>query len=112
MIFQGEGQDAGNENADGLGFHGWKEEAGSWYYYEQGQKKTGWPVSYTHLVTFSPTLNTFLGLSTLPQDISEIWSKPSAPPKSMNAPKSVTFLTVPSTFWPTAMRSNLSLIHI
>ena len=20
----------------------WKEEAGSWYYYEQGQKKTGW----------------------------------------------------------------------
>ena len=42
VIFQGEGQDAGNENADGLGFHGWKEEAGSWYYYEQGQKKTGW----------------------------------------------------------------------
>lgn len=42
VIFQGEGQDAGKENADGLGFHGWKEEAGSWYYYEQGQKKTGW----------------------------------------------------------------------
>ena len=37
VIFQGEGQDAGKENADGLGFHGWKEEAGSWYYYEQGQ---------------------------------------------------------------------------
>ena len=36
VIFQGEGQDAGKENADGL------EEAGSWYYYEQGQKKTGW----------------------------------------------------------------------
>lgn len=42
VIFQGEGQDAGKENAYGLGFHGWKEEAGSWYYYEQGQKKTGW----------------------------------------------------------------------
>lgn len=42
VIFQGEGRDAGKENADGLGFHGWKEEAGSWYYYEQGQKKTGW----------------------------------------------------------------------
>lgn len=42
VIFQGEGRDAGEENADGLGFHGWKEEEGSWYYYDRGQKKTGW----------------------------------------------------------------------
>ena len=62
-------------------------------------------MSLMRAVTLSPTLNTFFGFSILPQDISEMWSKPSAPPRSMNAPKSVTFLTVPSTLSPTAIFS-------
>ena len=65
-------------------------------------------MSLINVFTTSPTLNTFFGFSTLPQEISEIWSSPSAPPKSINAPKSVTFLTVPSTTSPTLILANNS----
>ena len=65
-------------------------------------------ISLIRAFTLSPTLKTFFGFSTLPQDISEMWSRPSAPPRSINAPKSVTFLTTPSTVWPTAIFSNNS----
>ena len=71
-------------------------------------------VSWISLImtfTLSPTLNSFLGSATRPHDISEMWRSPSAPPKSMNAPKSVRFLTVPSTIMPTLIReSNSSCI--
>ena len=60
-------------------------------------------------LTLSPTLRTDLGSSTLPHDISEMWRSPSAPPRSMNAPKLVTFLTTPSTVIPTSILSNSSL---
>ena len=59
-------------------------------------------IAFTRTLTLSPLLNTFLGFSIRPQLISEMWSRPSAPPKSTNAPKSVTFFTVPSTVWPTS----------
>ena len=58
-------------------------------------------ISLIRAFTWSPNLNTFLGFSTCPHDISEIWRSPSAPPRSINTPKSVTFLTVPSTTSPT-----------
>ena len=58
--------------------------------------------------TESPTLYTFLGFSVLPHDISEIWRSPSTPPRSINAPKSVTFLTVPSIVSPSWIFSNNS----
>ena len=57
-------------------------------------------------VTLSPDLKTFLGFSTLPQLISEICKSPSAPPRSTNAPKSVTFFTVPSITSPGVIFSN------
>ena len=63
-------------------------------------------ISLIRTLIGSPTLKIFFGFSTLPQDISEICSRPSAPPRSMNAPKSVTFLTTPSTTSPTAIFSN------
>ena len=48
-------------------------------------------------VTSSPGLKSFLGFPTLPHDISEICNRPSAPPISINAPKSTTLLTTPVT---------------
>ena len=34
-----------------------------------------------------------------PYDMSVMWSRPSTPPRSMNAPKSVMFLTTPFRTW-------------
>ena len=63
-------------------------------------------ISLIRTFNFSPTVKTFLGFSTRPQLISEMWRSPSAPPKSMNAPKSVTFFTVPSTVIPASIFAN------
>ena len=63
-------------------------------------------ISLINTLTFCSGVKIFLGFSTCPQLISEMWRSPSAPPRSMNTPKSVTFLTVPSTTSPTLMLSN------
>jgi hypothetical protein len=46
---------------------------------------------------FSSILTASRGWLTRPQDMSVMWSRPSMPPRSTNAPKSAMFLTVPLT---------------
>ena len=48
-----------------------------------------------------------LGLSTRPQERSVMWRRPSTPPRSMNTPKSVMFLTAPSRTWPASIVSRI-----
>ena len=54
-------------------------------------------LSYFNIFTLisSPILSISPGCLILDQDISVICSKPSRPPRSMNTPKSVIFLTIP-----------------
>src|SRR3546814_2174266 len=49
--------------------------------------------SKTTTLTFSSNDKTSFGCSIRPQEISVICNKPSTPPKSINTPKSVIFLT-------------------
>ena len=62
--------------------------------------------SSTVTVTLSPTFNTSVTFLTLPQLISEMWIRPSTPPKSTKAPNSTIRLTVPSILSPTLIVSN------
>ena len=48
------------------------------------------------------------GWLTRPHDMSVMWSRPSTPPKSMKAPKSVMFLTTPSRIWPSSNTLTIS----
>ncbi len=50
--------------------------------------------------TFWPILSSSLGWLMRLQDMSVMWSRPSMPPRSMNAPKSAMFLTSPATMSP------------
>ena len=61
----------------------------------------------TITVTLSPMENISEGWLTRPHDISVIWSKPSIPPKSMNTPYSVIFLTIPSMRLPSLILSRV-----
>src|SRR5678816_3269785 len=47
----------------------------------------------------SPIFTRSEGCATRPHDMSVMWSRPSMPPRSTNAPKSVMFLTTPSRIW-------------
>ncbi len=53
----------------------------------------------------SPCLSISLGCEMRPQLMSVMWSRPSMPSRSMNAPKSVMFLTTPLRNWPGWMES-------
>ncbi len=48
-----------------------------------------------------------LGWLMRPQLMSVMWSRPSMPPRSTNAPKSTMFLTLPWRVWPTSSFSNM-----
>ena len=61
--------------------------------------------------TWSPTWNSSDGWLTRPQLMSVMWSRPSMPPRSMNAPYSVRFLTMPSTIWPSLRRSSVDSLR-
>ena len=52
--------------------------------------------SRTFTSTFWPMPTTSEGCPTRPQDMSVMWRRPSKPPRSMKAPKSVMFFTTPS----------------
>jgi len=50
--------------------------------------------------TSRPIATSSLGCETRPYDMSVMCSRPSTPPRSMKAPKSVMFLTTPLRTWP------------